>query len=240
VWGLYALRQTDNEDAPDEQVAARLISERFSCRRFLPEPVPHQTIERLLSLAQMTASCCNSQPWQVLVTEGEATERFRSAIYEYASQPGVKLDTDIDHKHDYPGVYKERRRDCGIQLYESIGIPRHDREAGERQRLENFRFFGAPHVALVTSEAALGTLGAIDCGAWLSNFLVAATSLGVAAVPQASLSMYAKFTRAFFGIPDNRWLLFGISFGYADHEHPANQFRSRRAPLSEVATFVSE
>ena len=45
------------------------LRERHSCRAFLPEPVPRAVIERILALAQRTASWCNCQPWQVAVTE---------------------------------------------------------------------------------------------------------------------------------------------------------------------------
>ncbi|MDH0094267.1 nitroreductase family protein, partial [Achromobacter mucicolens] len=34
---------------------------RHSCRAFLPQPVPRATIERILTLAQRTASWCNCQ-----------------------------------------------------------------------------------------------------------------------------------------------------------------------------------
>jgi hypothetical protein len=55
---------------------------------------------------------------------------------------------------------------------------RGDREAYAKQGLENYRLFGAPHVAIVTSDEALGTYGAVDCGAYVNNFLLAAQSLG--------------------------------------------------------------
>ena len=58
---------------------------------FLPEPVPRAVIERILALAQRTASWCNCQPWQVAVTEGAATERLRQAL-ETPGKRGVLLD----------------------------------------------------------------------------------------------------------------------------------------------------
>ncbi len=32
----------------------------------------------------------------------------------------------------------------------------------------------------------------------------------------------------------------GISFGFADTDHPANNYRTARAPLNEVVTRVRE
>src|SRR5690606_22640415 len=102
----------------------------------------------------------NAQPWQVVITRGAATERFRAAMLAPAGpdEPGPDFEWPIE----YQGVYQERRRDCGLALYEAVGVPRGDREASARQGRENFRLFGAPHVAIITSEEKLATYGAVD------------------------------------------------------------------------------
>src|SRR5436190_22426843 len=66
-------------------VLEQLLSERFSCRAFRPDPVPRSTIDRILSAPQKTASCCNSQPWQLALASGPATKKFRDVIYAAAS-----------------------------------------------------------------------------------------------------------------------------------------------------------
>ena len=53
----------------DAAVLSRLLASRYSCRAYKPEPVPHDLIEQMLLIAQNTASWCNSQPWQTIVTE---------------------------------------------------------------------------------------------------------------------------------------------------------------------------
>ena len=55
-------------------VLEELLNERYSVRAFLPQEVPRETIEHILTVAQRTASWCNSQPWQVLIASGEAKE----------------------------------------------------------------------------------------------------------------------------------------------------------------------
>src|SRR5271157_1700334 len=77
---------------------------------------------------------------------------------------------------EYRGAYLERRRACGFRLYEAVGVARGDREAYAKQGFENYKLFGAPHVAIITSDEALGTYGVVDCGAYVSNFLLAAQS----------------------------------------------------------------
>lgn len=212
-----------------------LLDQRYSCRGFLPQEVPQATIERILQLAQRTASWCNAQPWQVVVTRGAATGRLREALLAAQTQPPQP---DFPWPREYHGVYQAQRRECGLALYDAVGVAKGDREASARQALENFRFFGAPHVAIVTSDEALGVYGAVDCGAFVSNFMLAATSLGVATVPQAALASRADVLRAQLGLAADRRVVCGISFGFADEAHPANGFRTTRAGLDEVLTWV--
>ena len=214
----------------------RLLERRHSCRGFLPDPVPRATVERIAALAQRTASWCNAQPWQVTVTSGQATERFREAMLAAAAAQRP-VAPDFPWPAAYPGVYGERRRTCGFALYESVGIARGDRAASARQALENFRLFGAPHVAIVTTDETLGVYGAVDCGAYVGNFMLAAQAFGVATVAQAALASWPDLVRDLLGLGAERRVVCGISFGYEDPDHPANGFRTDRAPLGEVVQW---
>jgi nitroreductase len=217
---------------------AQLLTSRFSCRAYRPDRIGRDAIGKLLELAQMSASWSNVQPWQVLITEGEATRRFGEALYAHAANHPTDMDFDFDPPVGYEGVYDQRRKECGIQLYTTLQIKRGDRAAGSLQMLENFRFFGAPHTAIITTERKLGVYGAIDCGAYVGTFLLAAQSVGLSSTPQASLARYGGFVRDYFKIPPDRSIVCGISFGYADEQHPANGFRTTRATLREVVEFV--
>jgi nitroreductase len=213
-----------------------LLAGRYSCRGYLAEPVARETIDAVLQLAQRTASWCNSQPWQVIVTSQAATDRLRQAFD--SDEAAADAAFDIAPPSEYRGVYRERRRECGFQLYESVGIARGDREASERQARKNFEFFGAPHLALVTTEALLGTYGAVDCGAYVGNFMLAARSFGIASIAQAAVASRARFLHRWFDIPDDRQIVCGVSFGYEDPAHPANRFRTTRATPDEACRWV--
>jgi nitroreductase len=215
----------------------QVVNFRYSARMFLPEPVPDETVQRILALAQQTPSWCNSQPWQLVIPRGKATERFRQALYDHA-RSGVAPAPDFPFPAAYLGVYRERRKVCGVQLYQSLGIGREDKAAAAEQSLENFRFFGAPHVAIVTTPAALGAYGMLDCGLYVQTFMLAARSLGVDSIAQAALASYPQFLRQFLGLPDDRKVVCGLSFGYADATHPIHSYRTERAALSEVVRFV--
>jgi nitroreductase len=230
---------SENQEQERIAVLEDLLRERYSCRAFLPQPVPRPTIDRILTVAQRTASWCNSQPWQIVIASGGAKERFRNAIYTEASS-GAPEDGDFSFPREYLGVYLERRRESGFQLYNTLGIARGDKAAYAKQALENYNFFGAPHVAIIHTDEALGIYGAIDCGAYVGNFLLAAQALGLGAIPQAALARHSGLIRRHFKLGDTRRVVCGISFGFPDRDHKINSYRTSRAGIADTATFVDE
>jgi nitroreductase len=214
------------------QSLERLLDERYSCRGYLAEQVPEPTLRRMFELAQRTASWCNTQPWQVTVTRGGATARFAAVLSEYAASRPPRSDFDVPEK--YVGVYDERRKESGFALYRSLGIGREDRRARTEQAMRNFSFFGAPHVAVITTDRDQGVYGAVDCGGYVATLMLAARSLGLGAVAQAAIAMYSDVVREHFGFTEDRMVVCAVSFGYEDPEHPANGFRTSRSVLDDV------
>ena len=119
-------------------------------------------------------------------------------------------------------------------------VARGDRAASARQAFKNFELFGAPHAAIITTDARHHVYGAVDAGLYVAAFLLAAQSLGLGAIPQAAIARCSPFIREFFGIPADRQVLLAISFGYPDCNHPANSFRRNRATISEAAQWVDQ
>lgn len=212
-----------------------LFAERRSCRAFRPDPVPRETIESIVETARRAPSWCNAQPWQITVTSGAETDRLRTAL---KAQIGVEGQApDVPFPASYSGVYLDRRRACGWQLYESVGIAKGDRAGSARQMMENFELFGAPHCAILSSPAELGSYGVLDCGGFVTAFTLAAQAAGVASIPQAAVASFGPFLHDHFGIPSDRLILCAISFGYADRDHPANAFRTGRASVAEIVDW---
>jgi nitroreductase len=218
-------------------VLAGILTSRHSCRAFLPEPVQADVVRQMFELAQRTPSWCNSQAWRVHLVCDEARDSLSSRLVARV-QAGPE-EPDIPGPAKYEGVYQDRRRSSGFALYRALGIAREDTEARFEQMLENFRFFGAPHLAVITSPVALGTYGVMDCGGYVANLLNAAEALGLGAIAQAAIGMYADTVRAELGIPTHRSIVCGVSFGYADSEHPANSFRTERADVTDVVAGLS-
>ncbi len=125
-------------------------------------------------------------------------------------------------------------QDGYYQLYEAVGIACGDHAARTAQSMRNFQFFDAPHVAIVHSGAELGPYGAMDCGGFVTAFMLTATALGVGTIAQASVAAYPDLIRRHFNLPEDRLILCAISFGYANETAPANAFRTARAEFGEI------
>lgn len=209
-----------------------ILDARYSCRAFKPDPLSRERIEALVATAQKVPSWCNAQPWQLILTAGAETDRFRDYLYDIAQK--TSHNADIPFPTKYEGIYKDRRRVCGFQLYDQVGIEKGDRAASAKQMMENFRFFGAPHVAIVTSDRALGEYGVMDCGGFVAGFTLAAAADGIATIPQAAIAGFSNEVRRYFDIAEDRIIVCAISFGLADETAAINQFRTERAAPAEV------
>jgi hypothetical protein len=52
------------------------------------------------------------------------------------------------------------------------------------------------------------------------------------------LARHSGMIRRHFGIADDRRVVCGISFGYPDHAHKINSYRTSRASVAETVRFV--
>ncbi|WP_229052448.1 nitroreductase [Aeromicrobium sp. Leaf350] len=214
-----------------------LLTRRHSVRGFRPDAVPSEVIEAVWTTASRTPSWCNTQPWEVVVTSGDATQRLRRTL-SAAFVDGTP-NPDLEFPTAYHGIYRGRRLESALQLYGAVGVERGDRAASAAQAGKNFSFFGAPHVAVITTETELGVYGAVDCGLFLSNALLAFEAQGVGAIPQAALATYSDIIREHLGIPDTRQVVVCVSFGWEETDDPANQFRTARAEPSSFVTYAT-
>jgi nitroreductase len=227
---------------PNANALDHLLSQRHSCRAFTREAVPLALQQEIFRTAQRTGSWCNSQAWQVTVASGAAVERFREAMLKAAtSDPQTgQSGSDFPFPATYQGVYLERRRDCGFGLYNAVGVPRGDKAGYAKQTLENFRLFGAPHVAILTSDPGLGVYGAVDVGGYVQVLMLAMQAHGVGSIAQAALANYSPLAKSLLGISPERLMVCAISFGFEDKDHIANSYRVGRADIADVVSWVTD
>ena len=86
--------------------------------------MPRADIEAIIGTAQKVPSWCNAQPWNITLVSGAETALFRAALQQEVATGAPKSDLAFPAKYD--GVYKERRRSCGWQLYDAVGVEKGD------------------------------------------------------------------------------------------------------------------
>lgn len=214
-----------------------VVRERHSVRNFLPQPVPEAILRSVLEEAQRSPSNCNTQPWQTHIVSGAKRDALSKAILAADDAGQLSPDFSFDIS-DFQGIYRERSREQGAAYYQAIGVKREEYEQRRDASRRNLTFFGAPHVALLfMPEVGDNVRVAGDIGMYAQTLLLSLTAHGLGGIPQTMLGFYADTIREALGIDPSLKLLFGISLGYPDREHPANQYRINKAPLGESVTF---
>ncbi len=221
----------------DSMLFRDVVRERHSMRNFLPHPVPEDILRSVLEDAQHSPSNCNTQPWQTHIVSGSKRDALSNAIL--AADDAGQLTSDFSFGiNDFPGVYRERYKEQGAAYYQAIGVKRDDKDLRREASRRNLEFFGAPHVALLfMPEVGDNVRVAGDIGMYAQTLLLSLTAHGLGGVPQTSLGFYGETIRKELDIDPSLKLLFGISLGYPDMTHPANQYRINKAPLGESVTF---
>lgn len=215
------------------------IRQRHSCRAFLDKEVPQALIEQLLELASCAPSGANTQPWQIAVVRGEAKFNLCSAMQEtFAAGQRGQMDYAY-YPESWTQPFDGRRKACGAQLYQALGIERADRETRLRQWAANYGGFGAPVLMFFFIDKALSQGSWLDYGMFLQTLMLAATDLGLATCPQAALAEYPDIVREQLGYCDQWTLLCGMALGYEDTGAVVNQYRTPRAPISDFSKQIS-
>ena len=208
------------------------IHQRRSTRAYLSRPVSRETIETIREAARWAPSGVNTQPWQVEVVTGESRQRLADALATaHLAGGGPQPDYDY-YPAQWPEPYKSRRKASGLALYQSLGITLYDQEKRQQAWLRNYHFFDAPAGLLFFIDRALATGSWVDTGMFIQNVMLAASDLGLATCPQASIAEYPDVVRDVLVVPSDRALICGMSLGYPDPQAAVNGFRTTREPVS--------
>jgi nitroreductase len=215
------------------------IATRYSCRAFLPTPVPLETVREILDRATRAPSGGNLQPWLVHAIAGERLEALKAQLrprFEKEIPRGEGAEYQV-----YPPELKEpyytRRSRVGSQLYDSIAIPREDKAARYRQFARNYLFYDAPVGLFVSMDRTMGAPQWSDVGGFLQNIMLLARANGLHSCAQEAWTSWHKTVSAFLKLPSEHILFCGIALGYADETAPINRWRAEREPVDAFATF---
>jgi nitroreductase len=217
---------------------SEVLQQRFSVRAFKDTPVPQAVLEEVFALAQKAPSNCNVQPCQAYVVSGANKDQLKAELVA-AVASGKPPNPDFEWNVGYQGVHRERQFGSANALYSALGIDRKNKERRQLAMLRNWQFFGAPHAAFFTMEKYLKMTGAVDLGVYAQTLALLLAERGILSCMQGALGMFPDPARRMFGLPDEVGILFGMSFGYADPDAPANKARTDRVPVSSAVRFFS-
>ncbi len=231
-----------SEPTPDSTAAVdAAITSRRSVRAFLPDPVPRETIERILEVAARAPSGTNTQPWQVVVLTGEAKSALTQKIvaaYDDPAQRATHTDEYAYYPTEWRSPYIDRRRKVGWDLYGLLGIGKADKAAMHAQHGRNYAFFNAPVGLIFTIDRVLQQGSWLDYGMFLQSVMVAARGRGLDTCPQQAFAQYHRIIEEQLQLPPERMVVCGMSLGWADPAARVNTLHTERAQVAEFARFL--
>ncbi|MBK6639153.1 MAG: nitroreductase [Rhodocyclaceae bacterium] len=217
------------------------VSSRHSVRAFLPKPVEQALLDHILSVSARAPSGTNLQPWRVHVLTGAGRQRLVDAVCaefdRYVGRPPSESPHVAEYDY-YPreffGVYKDRRRKIGFDLYALLGIGKEDKARMAHQHRRNYAFFDAPVGLIFTIDRRMGKGSWLDYGMFLQNIMIVAKAHGLDTCPQAAWVEYHRVIGKQLGFGEQEQLVCGMALGYADSAALENTLVTERVSLPEL------
>tara|TARA_Y100000766_G_C18914984_1_gene610631 strand:- start:3689 stop:4375 length:687 start_codon:yes stop_codon:yes gene_type:complete len=216
-----------------------MVQERRSVRGFQDKPVPREVLEEIIEIAAGAPSSMNTQPWHFHVLTGAPLDLIREGNTERMVN-GAAPQREISLNHGYEGVHRDRQKEIAVQLFEAMGIGWDDKERRRDWAMRGFRQFDAPVSVVVTCDRTLehDTVGHFDCGAVTYGLVLAAFTKGIGCVINGQGIMQSDVVREHANIPEDQVIMTCVAMGYPDQDFVANEVKSTRRAVQEVASFV--
>jgi nitroreductase len=214
------------------------ILARRSVRLFLPDPVPRETITKIVDLARWAPSWGNTQPWEIVVVDGAKATELGDLFVEEAKK-GQPPRPDIPMPLDFPEPHKTRYMGLGKALFTAMGIKRDDKDARVQHYLNMYKFFGAPACIYLIVDAGLNVpYSCLDMGSIGTTICYLALQEGLGTIFLAASMHYPDIVKRVLSVPDSKKVVIGIAIGKPHPDAPASVFRSERDPVGNILRFA--
>jgi len=213
------------------------IKSRRSIRKFTEETVPRKDLEELIEVARWSPSYKNSQPWEAIILSG-ARKKELSKMLVGLLEAGAPNSPDLAAPTSWPEAEDRRIKHLLARRKELTGIDLAAPEMIIKAKKANFNFYYAPHAIYLYQDASLSEWSLFDIGIFAQSLMLAAHAKGLATVPQAFATDYAKEVKESLGIPSSKRLILGFSVGYPDMESPVNGYRTERSEINEFCRWL--
>lgn len=213
------------------------LKARKSARAFKPDPVPLDLVKEILELAKYSPSGTNIQPWKVHVVAGDVRRRLEEEVLAHRETDPTDKGAEFPRTSKRKEPYTTRMRTLGREMYGLLGIPKGDAEANWRQWGRNYQFFDAPVGLIFTIDKDLDCMSFLDIGIFMQSVMLAAKARGLDTCAQGAWNNFWSVTRRVLNVPDDEYIVCGMSLGYADETAPVNTLIAERETVESFATF---
>jgi len=180
------------------------IYKRRAVRKYFPDMIDEDVMEKIIDAGRMAPSAMNRQPWKFyILTHKDTIASFSKEIVKIGSK--IVLKTAAKHP------------------ISTIKTLLHFSPGPISLKSEDPIFHGAPVVVFITAPKNHEWSG-LDIGMCAQNMMLAAKSLGVDSCP-VGFAKYIEQTPIFhkLEVPDKEEVLLAVIFGYGDEQpepHP--------------------
>ncbi len=217
--------------------AIECIQTRRSIRKFTTDSVPRKELEELVSIAQWSPSYKNTQPWEVAIVSGDKKQELSKKLVALLEERATPT-PDIESPTSWPEAEQGRIDYLMNKRKELTGLDLTAPEMIVKAKKANFNFYFAPHAIYLFQDASLGEWSLFDMGLFAQSLMLAAHAKGLATVPQAFTTDYAKEVKECLGIPASKRLVLGLSVGYPDMDSPVNAYRTERSATEGIVNWM--
>lgn len=217
--------------------AIECIKTRRSIRKFTADTVPQQDLKELIEIAQWSPSYKNTQPWEVIIVSGAKKETLSKILVDLLEKRADPT-PDFTAPSSWPAAEQKRIDYLMNKRKELTGLDLTAPEMIVKAKKTNFNFYYAPHAIYLYQDASLNEWSIFDIGLFAQSLMLAANAKGLATVPQAFATDYAKEVKECLGIPASKRLVLGLSVGYPDMESPVNAYRTERSSTDSICQFM--
>ncbi|HET9464563.1 MAG TPA: nitroreductase [Gemmatimonadales bacterium] len=176
--------------------AITAINQRTSVRRFRPDPIPREAVERLLECAVRAPNHKLTEPWRFAVLTGRARDRYA----EIRARHRLKRYADPSAPEAQAGAEKVRRESLEIPVYVIAMAALNPDE-------------------ITREEDYAATMMAI------ANFMIAAESLGLGTYLKSGGVMRDPDLIQLAGVPEKFRVVGIVSLGYPAEQDPPRRRR---------------
>ena len=195
------------------------VSSRYSCRAFLPKPVPEKTVRDIVERAARAPSAGNLQPWRIYAVAGKRRRGTEGAACGRAWRPNCRKarasNTRSIRARCRTLIARAASRSANCCISRSACRARTSRRGtGNMPAIMNssarrWRLFFA-------REKAHGAAQWADIGGYLQTVALLARGHGLHTCPQQAWVSFHRTVRAFLNLPDHLMIYSGMALGYED------------------------